>query len=111
MEMDKTADETTIVDENKENISIYEYILKHKKCDKCGASLQLKKSFKGKFYCQCTKDKEHTCFVDKEDINNYIYEMKVKCPSCQRTTMEAKLGKYGIFVSCFCGKTYKIDEI
>lgn len=111
MEMDKTADESTIVDENKENISIYEYILKHKKCDKCGASLQLKKSFKGKFYCQCTKDKEHTCFVDKEDINNYIYEMKVKCPSCQRTTMEAKLGKYGIFVSCFCGRNYKIDEI
>ena len=111
MEMDKTADESTAIEENENTQSIYEYILQHKKCDKCSSVLQLKKSFKGKFYYQCTKNKEHTAFVDKEDVNNYIYEMKRKCPNCQRTTMEAKLGKYGVFVSCFCGKSYKIDEI
>ena len=86
------------------------YVKQHIKCPKCKAPMLLSRGFKsGKSYLKCSSCGE-TGLLDKNEVNHYISVSQVRCPEC-RSYLEAKIGKYGIFVVCDRGHTMKVDRI
>lgn len=93
------------------------YVLAHTKCSKCGKPMQFKKNNKGKFFLGCS-DYPKCNNIEKIDldlVNAYLYRnggAGQQCPHC-RSSLEAKVGKYGIYVKC-CGYEHhiiKLDKI
>ena len=85
-------------------------------CKKCGRKMELHKN-KGKFFIACTgyPNCKNTELVTVDDVDEYLYKHKKGMLRCEKdgTSLEAKLGSYGVYASC-CGITkhyYKLDEI
>lgn len=118
LEMNKTVDEYHNLEDNKANICNFSnYINANIKCSECGMPMKLKKSSKGKFFLSCSgyPNCNNITYVTTDVVNNYLYSNDrsgKRCPH-DNTSLEAKLGKYGVYVSC-CGVNkhfYKLDEI
>lgn len=119
MEMNRTLDGSSVKIERHEGQynTFASYVSGELKCDKCGNSLSLKKSKNGRFflgcsnYPKCNNTKQIT--VDTVEEYFYLYDRTgKKCPQC-KTSLEAKSGPYGLYISC-CGSKkhiYKLDEV
>ena len=94
-----------------------EYVLAHERCPSCNRPMRLKMSRKGKYFLACTgyPECEETALIRTELVERYLYRNGGKgqlCPKCH-SSLEAKLGPFGIYVQC-CGDehhSFKIDEI
>jgi hypothetical protein len=88
------------------------YVAEHKRCPVCGSPLKLKK---GKsFFLGCGKYPgcKYIERVEPDIVNEYLLGSDLKCPR-DGTSLEAKLGRYGVYVRCngMNMDTYKLDEI
>ena len=119
MEMNRTIDngeEKIKIDEGKYN-TFASYVHGEMKCSKCGNPLQLRKSKSGKFFLGCSNypNCDNIEQLNTETVEEYFYlydKHGKRCPQC-KTSLEAKSGPYGIYVSC-CGSKkhiYKLDEV
>ena len=120
-EMNDTVDKGNykVSDKNSEKYPTFaSYVSGEIKCPSCKGKMRLKKSKKGKFFLACSNYPKcnHTQFVEEKIIEDYFYFGNKEGKHCPRdnTSLEAKLGKYGIYVCC-CNSlerhTYKLDEI
>lgn len=121
VEMSKTIDQDTSVPTDDGGRPVTEtfasYVLANKTCAVCGRPMKLQKSRKGKFFLSCTRYPfcRETEFVDVNFVEQYFYRNGKICQTCIRCgcALEAKLGKYGLYIQC-CGSQkhrYKLDEI
>ena len=119
MEMNRTIDNSEEkIEKNEGKYNTFaSYVRGEMKCSKCGSSLQLRKSKSGKFFLGCSNypNCDNTEQLNKEMVEEYFYlydKLGKRCPQC-KTSLEAKSGPYGIYVSC-CGSKkhfYKLDEV
>ncbi|NLV57661.1 MAG: AAA family ATPase [Clostridiales bacterium] len=120
LEMNKTVDEALALPaaDGKTRYSTFaSYVNATEKCRECGSPMKLKKSRSGKFFLACTAYPgcESTRLVETDLVDSYLYHEGEFGKTCQRdkTSLEAKLGRYGVYVSC-CNidrHTYRLDEI
>lgn len=97
--------------------SFSEYIAEKKTCPECDNRMIMKKNDKGVFYLSCSNypSCKHTERITVEMVDKYLYRSGgtgQKCPKC-KTSLEARLGKKGVYVSCFGSVKhfYGLDEI
>lgn len=124
LEMNKTTDESVELLDKEEPNTLAQYILKHEKCPICKKTMQMKRGKSGKFFLSCTgyPTCTHTSFLSRDLVEDYLYipessesktlVSRLKCNKCN-TSLEAKLGRYGLYVQC-CGISqhkYKLNEI
>lgn len=119
LEMKNNLDssDTAYTNEDGTYNSFSQYVVGEIKCKECGSPMQLKKSAKGKFYLSCSNRPkcEATMFVETKMLESYFYHNNSKGKRCPKDgfSLEARLGKYGVYVCC-CGiskHTFKMDEI
>lgn len=121
LEMSRTTDQCTTIgaDANEEtNADTFaSYVRASKKCPSCGRPMKLIKSKRGKFFLACAGYPacRKTLPVDIDMIEEYFYRNSKKGQHCVQCgySLEAKAGKYGVYVQC-CGAQrhkYKLDEI
>lgn len=80
-----------------------------RKCPSCKGQMNMNKGKSGKFIMWCTNCKKSE-LISPEEINHYIYKYAVTCPKC-KYPLEAKLGKYGVYLNCTNHCYPKLDEI
>ena len=88
---------------------LVEYASKLIKCPGCGKYMVMSKGKSGKtiLYCKlCNK----TELLSPDDINSYIYKYGVKCPE-HHADIEAKVGRYGLYIKCGFGHYLKPEQI
>ncbi|MFR5421106.1 MAG: topoisomerase DNA-binding C4 zinc finger domain-containing protein [Oscillospiraceae bacterium] len=119
--MSRTTDQCTTIDANaneETNADTFaSYVRASKKCPSCGRPMKLIKSKSGKFFLACAGYPacRKTLPVDIDMIEEYFYRNSKKGQHCVQCgySLEAKAGKYGVYVQC-CGAQrheYKLDEI
>ena len=94
------------------------YVSAELHCNNCGSNMVLRKSRSGKFFLACSNRQncDHTELVSVDALTNYMYFNNNKGKHCpvDGTSLEAKIGRYGIYVQCCNGTNkhfYKLDEI
>lgn len=86
-------------------------------CNECGGKMRLKKSKKGKFFLSCSNYPkcENTQFVEPDTVKDYFYFKNKKGKRCPQdnTSLEAKIGRYGLYICCngLTKHFFKLDEI
>jgi hypothetical protein len=85
------------------------YVSETRKCTHCRKPLVMLKGKSGKTILWC-KECKKTELLSPEEINHYIYLNHVKCPH-HKCDVEAKLGKYGLYIRCDSGHYLKPEEI
>lgn len=85
------------------------YVAKNKICPNCKKAFVLTKGKSGKTILWC-KECKSTQLLSPEDINHYMMVNHVKCPQ-HHCDMEAKIGKYGLYIRCDAGHYLKPEEI
>lgn len=111
LEMDKTIDQS----ESEDGHTFAQYVFSHCICEHCGKPMKLKKVKKFFLACSGYPNCKNTHLVDPELIEEYLYSEGISgkhCPQC-KTSLEAKIGPYGVYVQC-CGlkpHTYSLDKI
>lgn len=85
------------------------YVSKYKKCPECKQSLNMTKGKSGKTILWC-KECKKTHLLSPDDINHYMLINHVKCP-LHKCDMEAKVGKWGLYIRCDAGHNIKPEEI
>lgn len=87
------------------------WITKKQFCPKCKQYLVLAKGKTGKYYLRCPESNcDHTEFLTKEMINNYIEMDNVVCPN-DHGELRGRLSQYGVYITCSCGHMIKPDQI
>lgn len=89
------------------------YVSSHKQCPKCDSSMSLCCSKRGKWYIRCASCGERA-YLEASFVNHYICVKQVKCPKCLRSLMsslDAKVGPYGLFITCERHHKINPDEI
>ncbi|NLD47725.1 MAG: AAA family ATPase [Clostridiaceae bacterium] len=121
LEMNRTIDEADTVVNIKESggyNTFASYVAANIKCSECRSSMKLKKNKKGKFFLSCSSYPkcQNTQFVETDIVDDYFYfnnEDGKYCPQ-DGTSLEAKMGQYGLYVCCNNGLIrhyFKLDEI
>lgn len=94
------------------------YVAGEVECSVCKGKMKLKKSKKGKFFLGCSNypDCSHTEFVQESMVEDYFYFSSEKGKHCpiDNTSLEAKMGPFGLYVCCCNGlkkHIYKLDEV
>ena len=85
------------------------YVEQNMKCPTCKKPLIMSKGKSGKTILWC-KECKKTELLRPDDINRYMNIGNVKCPQ-HNCYMEAKLGKYGLYIRCEAGHYVKPEEI
>ena len=121
IDMDNILDmDESVVEDSKEDEEINTfaaYVRANTKCPECGNFLELKRGKSGKFFLACKgyPSCDHKEFVTVDLIEKYFRTygpLGKRCDICN-CSLEAKLGKYGVYIQC-CGMErhkYKMDEI
>lgn len=87
------------------------FIHEKEKCVKCKSPMKLAKGATGKFFMRCTsKGCNETKMLTREFVDWYIMSRHVNCP-IHNCDIEAKIGKYGLYIKCDMGHNLKLDEI
>lgn len=85
------------------------YVEKNMKCKDCNTPLKMIKSKSGATVLWCAKEKKvHLLTI--QDVNKYIAINRVGCPECGKE-IEAKLGKWGLYIRCKGGHFSKLEDI
>jgi len=120
-EMNKTIDQSKTASRDEKGKLITstfaDYVLAHETCSECGEPMKVQKSRNGRFFLSCTDYPTctNTDLITTDLVDEYLYRKGgtgQKCVRCN-CSMDARVGKYGIFVQC-CGiprHNYRIDEI
>jgi len=119
LEMNRTVDQGTLSSEQgseNDGATFAAYVSNNMHCHKCGRPLKLIKN-KGKFFLGCSGYPNCQCseMVTVDLIEQYFFsigKLGKYCPQ-DHTSLEAKLGQYGVYVQC-CGLArhkFKLDEI
>ena len=119
LEMNRTVDQGKLSseqDSENDGATFAAYISSNMRCNKCGKPLKLIKN-KGKFFLGCSgypacKSSEMITVDMIEKYFSGLGRSGKHCPQ-DHTSLEAKLGPYGVFVQC-CGLArhkFKLDEI
>ena len=83
------------------------YIEATRTCPECGAPLTL---VKGRHYhLACTKCR-HTEWVTVDMVEAYILKYRRTCPE-HGSSIQAKLGKYGVYAHCLCGHSIDLGSL
>lgn len=85
------------------------WVLENVKCPGCHKPIKMTKGKSGKtiLYCNVCKKTE---LLDVYDVNHYITTNHIKCPKHGKL-LEAKVGKYGLYIRCPWGDYYKPEDI
>lgn len=120
LEMSKKIDssEATIDNESDETYNSFAaYVAGELHCKKCGASMKLRKSKKGKFFLSCKNYPkcDGSEYITTEMVDEYLYFKNPNGKRCPRDnkSLIAKKGPFGIYVCCcaLAEHKYKLDEI
>lgn len=108
----KTSKEIGYASEGSENrITFPGWIAKKQFCPECKHHLVLTKGKTGKYYLRCPeKNCSHTEIIKIEMINHYIDMNNIVCPQ-DKGELTAKIGPYGVYISCNHGHTVKLEQI
>lgn len=90
-------------------VGLAAYVYKHKKCSRCKKPLVMSKGKSGKTILWCN-DCKKTELLTPDDINHYILVKNIKCPK-HKCYIEAKVGRYGLYIKCDAGHYIKPDKI
>ena len=115
LDMDNSVAEDSDGDEEINTFAAY--VRANTKCPECGNYLELKRGKSGKFFLACKgyPSCDYKEFVTVDLIEKYFSTygpLGKRCDICN-CSLEAKLGKYGVYIQC-CGMDrhkYKMDEI
>lgn len=122
LEMSHTVDEADVPTVETTEASTYStfaaYVAGEVKCSVCKGKMKLKKSKKGKFFLGCSDYPacSHTELAQVSMVEDYFYfnnDDGKHCP-IDNTSLEAKMGPFGIYVCCCNGLEkhfYKLDEV
>jgi len=116
LEMNKTTSHpnTTTTSAEATSRSFDGYIRNKAKCSLCGNPMHLIKGKTGKFSMGCTgyPSCKNIKQIPKDFLNDYLLENDIRCPQ-DNTSLEAKIGQYGIYVCCNGDKRhfYSLDEV
>lgn len=120
LEMNQTLDRSTKPAEKNDTgsyRSFSAYVCGEVRCRECGGSMLLKPGKYGRFFISCSHYPacKGTEQITPDMVNKYLWLQSrhgTKCPQ-DHTTLEAKQGKYGVYVACGSLKPhrYKLDEI
>ena len=120
LEMNRTIDESDQQVETADGAfynSFAAYVAGEIECDECGGKMRLKKGKSGKFFLGCENYPEcdHTQFLDKEIVNDYLSSKKGGVKLCPQHNVPLKAGKskFGVYVRCTDVDVhyFKLDEI
>ena len=120
LEMNRTvdsSDEQLEIEEDTTYSTFASFVAGEMKCSSCGAKMRLKKSKRGKFFLACSNYPkcESTQLVEPDTVERYFYfrnKEGKRCPQ-DNTSLDAKIGKYGLYVCCsgLNRHYFKLDEI
>jgi hypothetical protein len=120
LEMNQTvdsSDEQIEIGDDSTYSTFASYVAGEIKCSSCGAKMRLRKNRRGGFFLSCENYPkcENTQFVEPSIVKNYLYfnnKSGKLCPQ-DNTSLEPKLGKFGVYVCCNALKkhTFRLDEI
>ena len=102
-------DQIAPIDGDEGRTGLVRYASKLQKCSGCGDYMIMSKGKSGKWilYCRaCNK----TELLSPDDVNSYIYKNGVKCKE-HHTDIEARVGRYGLYIKCDCGHYIKPENI
>ena len=90
------------------------YIRNKAKCSLCGKPMHLIKGKTGKFSMGCTgyPSCKNIKQISNDFLNDYLFGNEIRCPQ-DNTSLEAKIGQFGIYVCCNGDKRhfYRLDEV
>lgn len=119
LEMNRMVDQGKLSseqDSENDSATFAAYISSNMRCNKCGKPLKLIKS-KGKFFLGCSGYPacKSSGMITVDLIEKYFSSLGKSGKHCPQdhTSLEAKLGPYGVYVQC-CGLArhkFKLDEI
>lgn len=117
LSMERVMDEgtSTETDEQDEYTHFSSYVASMMKCPECGKPLQLRKSKRPFIGCSGYPGCQYTTLVEPDMLEEYFYHNSVYGKRCPRdgTSLEAGVGKYGLYVCCGAVNRhyYKIEDI
>lgn len=85
------------------------YVKEYKKCPVCKKPLKMSRGKSGKLILWCAECKK-TELLSPDDVNHYIFKENVCCPK-DKCDIEAKIGKFGLYIRCSAGHNLKPEEI
>ena len=117
MEMNRTIDQASLArDGEAGDKTLASFISAYTQCKKCGSPMKLLKS-RGKYFMGCSNypNCKSTELITVDLIERYFVSFGKTGKHCPQdhTSLEAKLGPYGVYVQC-CGLArhkFKLDEI
>ena len=116
LEMNKTTSHPIVLAASSvtNNRSFDGYIRNKAKCSLCGKPMHLVKGKTGKFSMGCTgyPSCKNIKQITNDFLNDYLFGNEIRCPQ-DNTSLEAKIGQYGIYVFCNGDKKhfYRLDEV
>ena len=97
------------IDGDGDRTGLVEYASHLRKCSGCGKYMKMTKGKSGKTILWC-KECRKSELISPEEINRYIYQNNVRCPE-HKCYIEAKIGKYGLYIKCDCGHSLQPENI
>lgn len=97
-----------VEDTGKQAGGLARYLSQKEFCYKCKSPMKMVKG-KRSSYLRCPKCDEKR-WIDVRQIQLYIDMENVRCPK-DKCDLEAKIGKFGLYIQCQAGHTLKIEEI
>ena len=117
LEMNRTEGRSLAIEEEGPYSSFAEYVSGEIKCIECDGKMRLKKNKRGKFFLGCVNYPRCQSIqsISPDIVESYFYYKNRKGKHCphDHTSLEARMGRYGLYVCC-CGferHYFKLDEI
>lgn len=121
LEMSKTVDQCkSVITDEKGQVEVNtfaSYVLANVKCPTCKKPMKVQKGKSGKYFLVCTgyPTCSRTDLIEVDLVERFFYRnggVGQRCPRCN-CSLEAKVGKYGLFIQCLGLQQhrYKLDEI
>ncbi len=105
----EATEEVEFIEETNDKYNLAMYIKEKIRCENCKSVVKMTRGKSGKLHLKCI-DCKHTQLLDKNELNNYIFNYNVTCPM-HKFHLKAGLGQFGLYVRCDVGHFIKPEEI